>query len=102
MKYQFRPYAKMQPTTVTLTGKVYEKGEHPLYKDFRIIEVVDKEDEIHYAFEDELKPDEVKEQERSYSEDDMIEFGKFMLLENHEYKSYQNIFNEWFEQFKNK
>ena len=42
------------------------------------------------------------QQERSYSEDDMIEFGKFMLLENHEYKSYQNIFNEWFEQFKRK
>jgi hypothetical protein len=63
MKYQFRPYAKMQPTIVTLTGKVYEKGEHPLYKDFRIIEVVDKEGEIHYAFEDELKSDKVKEQE---------------------------------------
>ena len=63
MKYQFRPYAKMQPTIVTLTGKVYEKGEHPLYKDFRIIEVVDEEGNIHYAFEDELKSDEVKKQE---------------------------------------
>lgn len=42
------------------------------------------------------------QQERSYSEDDMIEFGKFMLLENHEYKSYQNIFNEWVKQFKKK
>ena len=63
MKYQFRPYAKMQPTIVTLTGKVYEKGEHPLYKDFRIIEVVDEEGNIHYAFEDELKSYEVKKQE---------------------------------------
>jgi hypothetical protein len=71
MKYQFRPYAKMQPTTVTLTGKVYEKGEHPLYKDFKIIEVVDEEGEIHYAFEDELTSDEVKEQERSYSEEEV-------------------------------
>ena len=42
------------------------------------------------------------QQGRSYSEDDMIEFGKFMLLKNHEYKSYQNIFNEWVKQFKNK
>ena len=42
------------------------------------------------------------QQERIYSEDDMIEFGKFMLLKNHEYKSYQNIFNEWVKQFKNK
>ena len=73
MKYQFRPYAKMQPTIVTLTGKVYEKGEHPLYKDFRIIEVVDEEGNIDYAFEDELKSDEVKEQETSYSEDDINE-----------------------------
>jgi len=40
--------------------------------------------------------------ERGYSEEDLIEFGKFMLLGNHEYKSYTDIFNEWFEQFKNK
>ena len=42
------------------------------------------------------------QQERMYNEEDMIEFSKFMLLGNHEYKSYQEIFNEWFEQFKNK
>lgn len=40
------------------------------------------------------------QQERMYNEEDMIEFSKFMLLGNHEYKSYQEIFNEWFEQFK--
>jgi len=39
---------------------------------------------------------------RSYSEEEVIEFGKFMLLGNHEYKSYTDIFNEWFEQFKKK
>jgi hypothetical protein len=77
MKYQFRPYAKMQPTEVTLTGKVYEKGEHPLYTEHKIIEVVDEEGETHYAFEDELKSDEVEEQERSYSEEDMIEASKY-------------------------
>ena len=36
-----------------------------------IIEVVDEEGEIHYAFEDELTSDEVKEQERSYSEEEV-------------------------------
>jgi hypothetical protein len=55
MKYQFRPYAKMKPTIVTLTGKVYEKGEHPLYTEYKIIEVVDEEGKIDYAFEDEIK-----------------------------------------------
>ena len=59
MKHLFRPYAKMQPIEVTLTGKVYEKGEHPLYTEHKIIEVVDKENEIHYAFEDEIKSNEV-------------------------------------------
>lgn len=44
-----------------------------------------------------------QEQDKNkYSEEDMIEFAKFMLLENHEYKSYTDIFNEWFEKFKNK
>jgi len=54
MKYEFRPYAEMQYIIVTKTGKVYEKGEHPIYKDFKIIEVVDEEGEIHCAFENEL------------------------------------------------
>ena len=73
MKYQFRPYATMQPTVVTLTGKVYEKGEHPIYTEHRIIEVVDKEGKMHYAFEDELKSDEVEKQQKVYSEEDMEE-----------------------------
>jgi hypothetical protein len=68
MKYQFRPYAKMQPVEVTLTGKVYEKGEHPTYTEYKIIEVIDKEGELHYAFEDELTLDEVEKQETSYNE----------------------------------
>ena len=75
MEYQFRPYAKMQPIEVALTGKVYEKGEHPIYTEHKIIEVVDKEGEVHYAFEDELKSDEVKQQERSYSEEDMKDYA---------------------------
>jgi len=58
MKYQFRPYALMQPTEVTLTGNVYEKGEHPIYIEHKIIEAMDKEGELHYAFEDELTLDE--------------------------------------------
>jgi hypothetical protein len=73
MKYQFRPYATMQPTVVTLTGKVYEKGEHPLYTEHKIIEVVDEQGEMHYAFEDELKSDEVEKQQKVYSEEDMEE-----------------------------
>jgi len=40
--------------------------------------------------------------ERMYSEEEVIEFAKFMLFGNHEYKSYKEIFNEWFEQFKKK
>ena len=95
MKYQFRPYAKMQPTEVTLTGKVYEKGEHPLYKDFRIIEVVDEEGEIHYAFEDELTSDEVKEQEIGYNEEDVYSLLAFLG------KDKQDLY-DWFKQNKNK
>ena len=102
MKYQFRPYAKMQPTTVTLTGKVYEKGEHPLYKDFKIIEVVDEEGEVHYAFEDELTSDEVKEQERSYSEEDV----KNAFLNGWQLRDgdlpFPKAKNKWFNEFKKK
>lgn len=107
MKYQFRPYAMMQPIAVTLTGKVYEKGEHPLYTEHKIIEVVDGEGEMHYAFEDELKSDEVKEQERSYSEEDM----KLAFEAGHKkgFSGYPNTenfrqpnFEEFIKQFKNK
>ena len=128
MKYQFRPYAKMQPTIVTLTGKVYEKGEHPLYTEYKIIEVVDEEGEIHYAFEDELKSDEVKkqetleeaaerlakhfnidfiagakwQQERSYSEEDV----KNAFLDGWQLRDgdlpFPKAKNKWFNEFKNK
>jgi hypothetical protein len=102
MEYQFRPYAKMQPNIVTLTGKVYEKGEHPLYTEYKIIEVVDEEGEIHYAFEDELTSDEVKEQERSYSEEEVLN-----IIDNYNETFKVDLilkedFNQWFEQFKNK
>ena len=95
MKYQFRPYAKMQPTVVTLTGKVYEKGEHPLYTEHKIIEVVDEQGEMHYAFEDELKSDEVEKQQKVYSEEDMEE------MYNYGYNNYLP-YSEAIEQFKNK
>ncbi len=55
MEYEFRPYGEMQPILVTLTGKVYAIGEHPYYKQDRIIEVLDREGKIHDAFEDEIK-----------------------------------------------
>ena len=99
MKYQFRPYAKMQPTEVTLTGKVYEKGEHPLYTEYKIIEVVDEEGETHYAFEDELKSDEVEEQERSYSEEEVL---KLILTSSKLPFANDEERIEWFEQFKKK
>ena len=123
MKYQFRPYAKMQPTEVTLTGKVYEKGEHPLYTEHKIIEVVDEQGEIHYAFEDELTSDEVKEQERNYSEEEVfklvqdivneIEVRKQNIISNSEkmeihlleggcmaFESSQDVVKEWFNKHK--
>ena len=107
MKYQFRPYALMQPTEVTLTGKVYEKGEHPLYTEHKIIEVVDKEGEMHYAFEDELTSDGIKEQERRYSEEELK--SAFKIGFNIGYGSpvqELDLKNEhcekWFKQFKNK
>ena len=101
MKYQFRPYAKMQPTEVTLTGKVYEKGEHPLYTEHKIIEVVDEEGETHYAFEDELKSDEVEEQERSYSEEEVTDLlYKRSIYQDH-FESDAEV-REWFEKFKKK
>ena len=99
MKYQFRPYAKMQPTEVTLTGKVYEKGEHPLYTEHKIIEVVDEEGETHYAFEDELKSDEVEEQERSYSEEEVL---KLILTSSKLPFANDEERIDWFEQFKKK
>lgn len=95
MKYQFRPYAKMQPSEVTLTGKVYEKGEHPLYTEHKIIEVVDEQGEMHYAFEDELKSDEVEKQQKVYSKEDMEE------MYNYGYNNYLP-YSEAIEQFKNK
>jgi hypothetical protein len=57
MNYKFRPYTKIEPILVTLTGVVYEKGEHPLYIHHKIIEVIDNEGKMHYAFEDELESD---------------------------------------------
>ena len=95
MKYQFRPYATMQPTVVALTGKVYEKGEHPLYTEHKIIEVVDEQGEMHYAFEDELKSDEVEKQQKAYSEEDMEE------MYNYGYNNYLP-YSEAIEQFKKK
>ena len=106
MKYQFRPYAKMQPTVVTLTGKVYEKGEHPLYTEHKIIEVVDEQGEMHYAFEDELKSDEVEKQQKVYSEEEVYD-----LIHKRDifWTRYKNTYSqdyistkEWFEQFKKK
>lgn len=99
MKYQFRPYAKMQPSIVTLTGKVYEKGEHSLYTEYKIIEVVDEENEIHYAFEDELTLDEVKQQERSYSDEEVIAMLKELEIEC-VINPRRTEIEEWFEQFK--
>ena len=99
MKYQFRPYAMMQPIAVTLTGKVYEKGEHPLYTEHKIIEVVDEEGEMHYAFEDELKSDEVKEQERSYSEEEII--WALLLCSNKKFKNSLEV-KEWWNNYQNK
>jgi hypothetical protein len=107
MKYQFRPYAKMQPTEVTLTGNFYEKGEHPIYTEHKIIEVVDKEGEVHYAFEDELTSDEVEEKEISYSEEELK--SAFKVGFNIGYGSpvqELDLKNEhcekWFNKFKNK
>lgn len=36
--------------------------------------------------------------EKKFTSDDMIEFGKFIQYGNHEYKSFQNILKEWIEQ----
>jgi hypothetical protein len=103
MKYQFRPYAMMQPIAVTLTGKVYEKGEHPLYTEHKIIEVVDGEGEMHYAFEDELKSDEVKEKERMYSEEDMRKaIQETITLMRYRATEFREHENTVIEQFKNK
>ena len=71
MKYEFRPYGKLKPIHVKSTGKIYEVGEHPTYKDDRIIEVYDAEGKIHDAFVNELTSDEVKQQKRSYSEEEV-------------------------------
>ncbi len=104
MKYQFRPYADFHPTPVTLTGKVYEKGEHPIYIEHRIIEVVDKEGNIHDAFEDELKSDEIEKQERSYSEEEVNEIiaEAWNSCEDNENETFTEARNRILEQFKKK
>ena len=43
---------------------------------------------------------EIEKEQKGYSEEDMIEFAKFMWLNNNEYKSYQDIFNQWFQKYK--
>ena len=108
MKYQFIPYGKLPPMLVKSTGKIYEVGEHPTYKDDRIIEVYDAEGKIHDAFVDELTSDEVKQQERSYSEEDLKEAFKYAYTVG--FRSFifddgtikQENCEEWFELFKNK
>lgn len=54
MKYKFRPYTKLPPIVVRKTGKVYEIGQHPYYKEHKITEVIDSKGIKHDAFEDEL------------------------------------------------
>ncbi len=100
MKYEFRPYSKIQPTQVIPTGKIYEVGEHPIYTDHKIIEVQDSEGTVHDAFEDELRSDEVEKQQRSYSEEDMIEFSKFCRTDEFESRAVNKSLLEWFEKFK--
>lgn len=106
MKYQFRPYVTMQPTVVTLTGKVYEKGEHTSYTEHKIIEVMDEEGELHYAFEDELISDEVEKQERSYSEEEVnnifYAICKHSFFEDNVETVYLQDVKDEFEQFKKK
>jgi hypothetical protein len=76
-----------------------------VYKDFKITEVVDTDDTIHYAFEDELKPEEVKELERSYSEEEVI---KLLHKRDEHMNTYDKLHGgfqtpkEWFKQFKKK
>ena len=40
---------------VKLTGKTYEVGEHPEYRDNYVLEIVDEDGNYHDVFEDELK-----------------------------------------------
>lgn len=105
MKYQFKPYTMMQSISVTLTGNVYEKGEHPTYTEHKIIEVVDEQGEMHYAFEDEITSDEVKEKERMYSEEDFKLFARQFYREIKMDKSnllWEELADKCFEQFKKK
>ena len=108
MKYEFRPFGKLQPILVKSTGKVYEVGEHPEYKNSRIIEVCDDEGNIHDAFEDELTPIEVEKQEVVYSEEEVY---KILLKHQSAYRStvrktsplnWSFDIKQWFEQFKKK
>lgn len=99
MEYEFRPYGKMQSTMVTLTGKIYEKGEHPTYTEWKIIEVIDKKGEIHHAFGDELKLN--NKQEISYSEEEVK--GLILAFLPYYFKSDkqgEEVIEEWFNQIK--
>jgi hypothetical protein len=101
MNYQFRPYKNFHTIEVELTGKVYEKGEHPIYTKHKIIEVVDKESNIHDAFEDELKSDEVAKQKTLYNEEEVL----VLLHKRDKYNWDRSLWQtpkEWFKKFKNK
>lgn len=107
MKYAFRPFG-IKPILVKPTGKIYEVGEHPYYKDYKIIEVCDDEGNIHDTFEDELTPIEVEKQEAVYSEEEVY---NILLKHQSTYRSAvrkTSPFNwsfdikQWFEQFKKK
>lgn len=69
----FKPYGEKSTIVIkgTLTGKVYQVGEHSHHKKHKVIEVLDEDGRINDAFEDELKSDVKLEEERSYSEEEV-------------------------------
>ena len=54
VEYEFKPFGNGPAQIVKVTGKIWEIGEHSDYKDFRVIEIIDENNNLHDAFEDEL------------------------------------------------
>lgn len=98
----FKPYGEKSTIVIkgTLTGKVYQVGEHSHYKKHKVIEVLDEDGRINDAFENEMFfEDDELESDKIYTEEVMFklmnEYADDVLMGGCNLKA-----KEWFNKFK--
>jgi hypothetical protein len=98
----FKPYGEKSTIVIkgTLTGKVYQVGEHSHYKTHKVIEVLNEDGRINDAFEDEIFfEDDELESDKIYTEEVMFklmnEYTNDVLMGGCNLKA-----KEWFNKFK--